>query len=145
MARIKLELPEKFVFQTEISVRISDINYGGHLANDAVLSIIHEARIQFFAKYGWTELDVDGAGIIMTDCAVVYKSESFYGDRLIIEVAVADFFKYGYDLFYKITNKENGKDVAFVKTGIMFMDYKQRKRARVPEKFYNLFYNETQT
>ena len=57
MARIKIELPEKFIFSTEIPLRISDINYGGHLGNDAVLSIAHEARIRFFNKHGFKEID----------------------------------------------------------------------------------------
>ena len=47
MARIKIELPDNFPFTTSIPVRITDINYGGHVGNDTVLSIIHEARMQF--------------------------------------------------------------------------------------------------
>ncbi|RMF54479.1 MAG: thioesterase, partial [Calditrichaeota bacterium] len=43
MARLKLTLPEKFHFTTELSIRISDVNYANHLGNDAVLSLIHEA------------------------------------------------------------------------------------------------------
>jgi hypothetical protein len=39
MARVKIDLPDKFIFKTEIPIRINDINYGGHLGNDAVLSI----------------------------------------------------------------------------------------------------------
>ena len=50
MARVKLQLPANFLFSTEIPIRISDINYGGHLGNDAVLSIVHEARIQFLQQ-----------------------------------------------------------------------------------------------
>jgi acyl-CoA thioester hydrolase len=44
MARTKLDLPEHLGFRTELSVWITDVNYAGHLANDAVLSLIHEAR-----------------------------------------------------------------------------------------------------
>ena len=78
----------------------------------------------------------------MTDCAIVYKSESFYGDILEIKIGVKDFFKYGCDIYYQLTNAETAKDVAIVKTGIMFFDYEKRKRARVPEKFHYLFYNQ---
>ena len=45
MSRIKIPLPEKKDFSTEIKLRISDINYGGHMGNDAVLTIVHEARL----------------------------------------------------------------------------------------------------
>lgn len=138
MPRIKLELPDKFIFTTEIPVRITDINYGGHLGNDSILSIVQEARVRFLNKYNYTEKDIDGLGIIMTDCAIVYKSESFYGDILEIKIGIKDFFKYGCDIYYQIINKKSGKDVAVIKTGIMFFDYKKRKRARVPEKFLEL-------
>ncbi len=76
MARIKIDMPERYTFSTEIPIRISDINYGGHLSNDAVLSMIHEARIRFLNHYHYSELDVEGLGIIMTDSAVIYKSDA---------------------------------------------------------------------
>lgn len=139
MPRIKLELPDKLIFSTEIAVRITDINYGGHLGNDSILSIVQEARVRFLNEYNYTEKNVEGLGIIMTDCAITYKSESFYGDVLEIKIGVKDFFKYGCDIYYQITNKETAKEVAIVKTGIMFFDYEKRKRTRVPENFLNLF------
>ena len=139
MPRIKLELPDKMIFSTEIPVRITDINYGGHLGNDSILSIVQEARVRFLNKYNYSEKNVEGLGIIMTDCAIVYKSESFYGDILEIKIGVKDFFKYGCDIYYQIINKKTAKDVALIKTGIMFFDYEKRKRDRVPERFINLF------
>ena len=139
MPRIKLELPEKMLFSTEIPVRITDINYGGHLGNDSILSIVQEARVRFLNKYNYSEKNIEGLGIIMTDCAIVYKSESFYGDTLEIKIGLKDFFKYGCDIYYQIINKKTAKDVALIKTGIMFFDYEKRKRDRVPERFINLF------
>ncbi len=135
MARVKLDIPEEFEFSTEIPIRISDINYGGHLGNDAVLSLIHEARLRFFKKYGFTELDVDGFGLVLTDAVIIYKSVGFYGDILTVEVTREDFNKYGCDFVYRITNKETGKEVARAKTGIVFFDYDKKKVAKVPEKF----------
>jgi acyl-CoA thioesterase FadM len=80
MPRIKLDLPKHFHFTTEIPIRISDINYGGHLGNDAVLSILHESRVRLLLEHGYSEFNVEGVGIIMTDSAIVYKSEAFYGE-----------------------------------------------------------------
>ena len=65
MPRIKIKLPEKFIFRTEIPIRITDINYGGHLGNDSLLSIIHEARVRFLKSLGYSESNVEGVGIIM--------------------------------------------------------------------------------
>lgn len=135
MPRIKIELPEKFIFKTELSIRITDINYGGHLGNDSVLSLVHEARVKFLKHLGYSESDVEGTGIIMIDAAIQYKSESFYGDELIIEIAVTDFSQIGCDFIYRLSNKETGKEVSIVKTGIVFYDYKERKTVKVPALF----------
>jgi len=139
MARVKLNLPEKFVFSTEIPVRITDINYGGHLGNDSLLSLIHEARVRFLNEHGFSELSIDGPGLIMVDSVIIYKSEVFYGETLKIEVTADDFSKHGCDLIYRITNKETGKEVARAKTGIVFFDYEKRKVVQVPEKFKAIF------
>ncbi len=139
MARIKLQLPENFIFTTEIPVRIGDINYGGHLGNDAVLSIIHESRLRFLNNYSYSECDIEGAGIILSDSVIIYKSEGFYGDILTIDVTAGDLNKYGCDIYYKISNKQTCKEVARAKTGIVFFDYNNRKVLQTPEKFKALF------
>ena len=134
MARIHLDLPEKFLFSTEIHVRVSDINYGGHVGNDAILTLMQEARVQFYRSLGFkNEVSFEGpVGQIIADSAVVYKSESFLGDMLIIQIGAADFNKYGFDLVYLLTNKETGKEVARGKTGIVCFDYDKRKVASIP-------------
>lgn len=139
MARLKLALPQRFSFSTDLQVCISDINYGGHLGNDSLLSLIHEARIRFLKKNGFTEFDIRGTGMIMVDTAIIYKSESFHGDILTFEVAVDDVGKVGCDFYYRISNKKTGKDVAHAKTGIVFFDYKTRCVVNVPAKFRELF------
>lgn len=139
MARLKLALPQRFDFSTDLQVCISDINYGGHLGNDSLLSLIHEARIRFLKKNGFTEFDIRGTGMIMVDTAIIYKSESFHGDILTFEVAVDDVGKVGCDFYYRISNKKTGKDVAHAKTGIVFFDYKTRRVVDVPAKFRELF------
>ena len=135
MARIKIQIPEKFIYKTEIPIRITDINYGGHFGNDSLLSIVHEARIRFFKSLGFEELDVEGVGIIMIDAQIQYKQEGFYGDILIIEIALTDFTSIGCDFIYRLTNKESKKEIALAKTGIVFFDYKKRKPAPVPSEF----------
>ena len=139
MARVKLKLPQKFLFSTDVKVRISDINYGNHLGNDAVLALVHEARLQFLNEHGFSELDIGGCGLMLTDAVVVYKSQGFYGDVLEIHVAVEDFNKYGCDFIFKIERKDNGREVARAKTGIVFFDYTEQKIASVPDVFTSKF------
>ena len=135
MARIKIELPEKFIFKTEIPVRITDINYGGHLGNDSLLSIVHEARLQFLNHLDYSESNIEGSGIIMIDSAIQYKSEGFYGDELLVEITVNDFSSIGCDFVYRMTNKNSMKEIAVAKTGIVFFNYEKRKTAPVPSEF----------
>ena len=139
MARIKLEPPSEFLFSTELEVRIGDTNYGGHLGNDSLLSLLHEARLRFLQSFGWSEFAIAGSGLIMTDCAIVYKSEAFLRDLLKIEMAVFDVNKYGFDLFYKVEKKETGKEVAAAKTGLVFFDYAKKKMVQTPEEFLKRF------
>jgi acyl-CoA thioesterase FadM len=139
MPRVELELPERFQFVTDIPLRITDINYGGHLGNDALLSLLHEARVQFLRQYGFTEMNVDGQSIIMADAVLVYRSEGFYGDVARIEIAVGNMQSHGCDFIYRVTNKETGKELARAKTGILFYDYEKKKILQVPKKFKSLF------
>jgi acyl-CoA thioester hydrolase len=135
MARVRVDLPEEFPFRTEIPVRVDDINYGGHLGNDAVLSMAHEARLRFLRHLGYSEKDIEGVGIIMTDAAIEYRSESFYGDVLVVDVGVADMEKRSCDIVYRMRQKESDKEVARVKTGVVFFDYTTRRVVAVPEGF----------
>lgn len=135
MPRIKIDLPERFSFTTEIPIYINHINYGNHLDNSALLSLVSEARVRFFKVFGYTELNVEGCGIIVADVAVQYKSEAFHGEVLVFAMAANDFNKYGCDLVWRISDQASGREVARGKTGIMFFDYTARKAAIVPPAF----------
>jgi acyl-CoA thioester hydrolase len=135
MARVEIDLPERFPFRTEIPVRIGDINYGGHVGNDTVLSIAHEARVRFLRTHGFTELNVAGVGIMMVDAAVVYRAEGQYGMVLEVEVAVTDVRSRGCDFVYRLRDAATGSEIARAKTGVVFFDYAARRVAHVPEEF----------
>jgi acyl-CoA thioesterase FadM len=138
VSRIKLALPDRWAFSTELPVRITDINYGGHLGNDAVLALAQEARVRFLLSHGYSEMNVEGAGIIMVDAVVVYRSEAFYGDVLVVDIGLADPQPLGCDVLYRFTNKATGKEVARVKTGIAFFDYARRRPVEMPEEFLRI-------
>jgi acyl-CoA thioester hydrolase len=137
MARVKIDLPEVFSFSIKIPVRITDINYGGHLGNDSILSLLHEARVSYLKKLGYTELNIAGAGLIMSDVAIEFKGESFYGDELTVSVAAGELSKISFELFYKMETVRDGKKIliAKAKTGMVCYDYEAKKVAVVPEEF----------
>ncbi len=109
MARIKVELPEQFAFSTTIPVRITDLNYGKHVGNDTILSMIHEARVQYLKQLGYGELDLAGVGLIMSDVGIEFKSELFYGDEVLVSVAAGDLSKISFDLYYKLEKRSGDK------------------------------------
>jgi acyl-CoA thioesterase FadM len=135
MPRVKLDVPETFPFRTEMPVRITDVNYGGHLGNDALLSLLHEARVRYLRSLGWSEMDIAGASIIMTDAVIVYRNEAFQGDVLRIEVAVKDLQATSCDVVYRVTTIASGAEIARAKTGIAFFDYGKRRIVPMPEAF----------
>ena len=126
MARIKINMPSRYCFDTKYTVSIGDINYGGHLSNDAVLRIVHNARIEFLEKNSMTEFKIGKNGLIMSDAVIQYLSEAFRGDELTIQIAIDDITKLGFDLFYLLKNR-NDKVVAKVKTGMLFFDHNLHK------------------
>ena len=87
MARVKLKFPdENPLFTTIIPVRVNDLNYYNHVGNDSVLTIVHEARMQFLRSHGFDEINAGGVSLIMADVMIAYKGESFYGDSLTIDL-----------------------------------------------------------
>ncbi|HIJ38414.1 MAG TPA: thioesterase family protein [Rhodospirillaceae bacterium] len=135
MARVSIDLPVTFSFRTDILIYINHINYGHHLDNAALLSLVSEARVRFFNAFGYTELDVEGFGIVVADAAIQYRSEAYHGETLQFAMQAHDFNKYGFDLVYQVTDKATGREIARGKTGVVFFDYQAKKPVMVPEAF----------
>ena len=136
MARIKIDIPEKVIASFLIPVRIADINYGNHVGNDAFVSIIHEARMLWLKQYGYTELKIEGIGLIMSDLAIEFKNESFYGDLLEVKLGAGEISRVSFELYYQLFAKRNDDNIllANAKTGMVCYDYNAKKVAPIPEK-----------
>jgi acyl-CoA thioester hydrolase len=134
MSRVKIDIPADFTFSTNIPVRITDINYGGHVGNDTMLSMLHEARAQYLAHYNYTELNCGGPGLIMSDVAIEFKNELFYGDIIIASVTAGAFSKVAFDVYYKLEKHgSNGNiTIAVAKTGMVCYDYAAKKIVSIP-------------
>ena len=135
MARVEIQMSDDFPFKIELTIRTTDINLANHVGNDTFVSLMQEARTRFFQHLGYTDMDIEGKGIVISDLAVVYKSQSFYGDRLKFELGVGEFNKYGCDIYYRVTNSNTKAIVIQAKTGIVFFDYSKSKVTPVPEGF----------
>ncbi len=135
MPRIEIELPPRLPFVTELPLYLTHINYGGHLDNALLLTLVSEARYRFVQSLGYREGDVEGVGIIVADAAVQYRAEAFHGETMAVEMGASAFNRYGCDLSWRMTDRASGREIARGKTGIVFFDYGERKIAPMPENF----------
>jgi len=134
MARIKLDINGPLIFKARICVRISDINYGNHVGNDAFVSMIHEARMQWLNTKDFSELDIQGTGLIMSDLVLEFKQEAFYGEHLEVEVIKGEVSKVSFELYYVIyTTRPRGRELLCkAKTGMVCYNYAQKKVSAIP-------------
>ena len=123
---------DKPLFQTALTVQVGDVNYGGHLANDAVLRLCHEVRMRWLATLGWSEMDAGGAGLIMADAAVQYLAQGHHGDELLVEMGAAGVAGVGFSLLYRIRRISDGLMLAKVQTGMVCFDYGKQRVCRLP-------------
>lgn len=135
--RIKIQFERDFTFSTHIPVRITDINYGGHVGNDKILAIIHEARMAYLQHLGYTEMNIEGSGVIMADSAIQYKGEGFYGDILEVQIYAIARSTMHFDMYYKLSTKRSNQDIdiAYAKTGMLCFDYSKRQIQAIPTSF----------
>ncbi|CAN5729890.1 thioesterase family protein [soil metagenome] len=134
MARIKIDIIGNVLAIVLVKVRISDINYGNHVSNDAFVSIIHEARLQWLQQNNFTELDIAGTGLIMSDLAFEFKNEGFYGEEISIRLSAGELTSVSFELYYELFVVRNDVEIllANAKTGMVCFDYTIKKVAKIP-------------
>jgi YbgC/YbaW family acyl-CoA thioester hydrolase len=130
MPRVEIDLPGRFAFSTELEVRVSDLNYGNHVGNDGVLTLIHEARRRYLRSLGEDEIGKDGLGFVIADAALVYRAQAFYGERLTVQVAAGEFQSRSCTFYYRVSKGEVA--VAEARTGVVCFDFKTQKAMAMP-------------
>lgn len=120
------------MFTTTLPVNIEHINYGGHLAHDKLVTLMHEARLRFFDRLGQSEIDFYGISLILKSMTVNYRQEVFRGEKLIFAITIAEVRGSAFSLNYEVRNAAAEKiaDAVFVLVGF---DYGKRKIARLPD------------
>ncbi len=127
-------MPEKFIASSSIPIRIGDINYGNHVGNDAFVSLVHEARMQWLTANAMTELSIAGTGLIMAGLSLEFKSEAVYGDIIKIELAVGEISSLRFDLYYRLSTTRNNCTIQLANalTIMVSFDYKISKPVPIP-------------
>ena len=135
MARIKVDLPDRFSFSTELPLYKIHINMGAHLDNALLLSLVSEARGRYYRDLGYEEQNVEGLGTVVTDAVAQYLSEAHYGDVMVVHMTFCDANKYGGDLAWQMLDRDSGREVARGKTGFVFLTPDTRKVSPAPARF----------
>lgn len=121
-------------FFIDYTVHISDINYGGHVANSAVLNFFQDARIAYLQHLGdFSEMDIGGCGLIQPEAHVQYKAEMFHNDVLKIWVAITRIKRSSFELRYCI--ERDGEITAEGTTPLVSYSYTRKKPCRLPQTF----------
>jgi acyl-CoA thioester hydrolase len=137
MARVEIELPSEFTFTANIPIRIGDINRGNHLGHAEMISLLEEARTQFFTSRGFAESKNTEVNYIIADLAIIYKKQVRYGQLLKIQIAAVNFTGKSFELLYLATDSREGTEIARAKTGILLFDYRTQKIAPITPDFIN--------
>ncbi len=137
MNRIKIEQPSAFCFSYEINIPISAVNYGNHVGNDAFFTLAHEARLQWLYSLGYTELNIEGKGLIMIDAAIQYLAQLFHNERIRINIAIPKLYSNGFSITYLFENitKPNAQKAALISSNMLFFDYTVNKITETPQHF----------
>lgn len=135
MPRIKLSPLDTYRFEYRTTINARDVNYGGHLGNDAVVSLLHEARIDLLHSFGFTELDLGDreTGIIVSELQVSYRAEGHLLDEIIIQSDVIRMKNASFRMAHRI---QRGDDtLVLAEVGIVAFNYKTRQVSELPELF----------
>jgi acyl-CoA thioester hydrolase len=135
MPKTKLRAKPDYSFQYHTYLKIRDINYANHLSNDAVVSLINEARIDMFNKIGCAEFALGDphTGIVIADLVVNYKKQGYLGDEIIIHSDIDEIEQKGFRIFFKI---QRGDDLmVLAETGVVVFDYQAGNITTVPKIF----------
>jgi len=125
---------EGYRFTIPYTVRVADVNYGGHVSNASVLSFFQDARIAYLAHLGpFSELDIGGCGIILPEAHVRYLGEMFLSDALSIGVRVTEVRNSAFVMQYRI--ERQGTVTAEGTTHLVAFDYQARRPRRLPQAF----------
>jgi acyl-CoA thioester hydrolase len=138
MPRIRLNEQVSYEFHYTTRLEPRDINYGGHLGNDTLVSLAGSARADALHSLGLGEQNLgDGkTGIIMTDLVVNFRAEAFMFDEIAIDTHIGEFSQTRFRMFHRVTREDT--IVALVETGLKTFNYGAREVAPVPDAFLKI-------
>lgn len=136
MERVQLEFPAQATMHRHaLTVRIGDMNYAHHLGHDALVSLLHEARIAALASLGMTEWDMAGYPSVIADLAVQYQGEASWPEALVAETAIpepaADSKRL--TIYHRLVREYDSQLIATARLTLMVVDPSSGRPVALPE------------
>jgi acyl-CoA thioesterase FadM len=138
MERVKLDFPDgALIHRHPLAVRVTDMNYGRHLGHDALVSLLHEARLQALLALDLPEWDLAGYPSVVADLAVQYQSEAHCPEMLVVETAVPMPEGKALTVYHRVlkrdTNDKGEQVVATARLNLLLIDPARGRPVAVPE------------
>ncbi|MCX6038807.1 MAG: thioesterase family protein [Chloroflexi bacterium] len=137
MPRVTLTEQQNYEFSHSLTVRPTDINYAGHLGNEALLGLVHEARAYFLKELNFNTIvgNEQRIGLLIADLAVNFKAEAFAHDQLTVDCQIDELQEKSFRLFHRIRCGE--QVITLVETGVVAYDYQSGHVVPLPDDFLN--------
>lgn len=137
MKKEKIVFPEKILWSGSRIIEKEDINYAHHMGNERILVWADQIRNEFLRSIGWDEQQfIENAGVIVANHTIVYQSEGFLGDKIIIEVGVDYLTECSFDIVIRTRKEGAERNMVILRTGIVCFNYQRREIQTIPEIFY---------
>ncbi|MBU1055894.1 MAG: acyl-CoA thioesterase [Proteobacteria bacterium] len=123
----------EFKFLIPLKVRIDDLNYGNHVGYQMHFVYFQQARVAYLNQFGFSEFDISGYGMIISEANCKYKKELFFGDDIIIGCKVSELKSKMFIMDYLITKAD--QVCAFGFTYNMCFEFNNKKVVKLPQEF----------
>jgi acyl-CoA thioesterase FadM len=133
MPRSQLKEQPEYTFRHDLTVRATDINYGGHLGTEGIVGLLHEARARLFQEIGLPSVKAThgAVGLAIGDLVLNMKREAFAFEEIRVESQIGEVAEKSLRLFQRISR--NGDLLVLAETGLVAFDYDIRRPVPLPD------------
>lgn len=137
MKKEKISFPDKILWSSLRTIAQEDINYAHHMGNERILVWADQIRNEFLKSIGWDEKYIfETAGVIVANHTIVYQSEGFLGDEILIDVGIDFLTEHSFDIVIRTRKKGAERNMIVLRTGIVCFNYAKREIQTIPDIFY---------
>lgn len=120
-------------FSIPMTVRFSDLNIANHVGYQHFFSYFQEARIAYLKQFDYSEMDIEGYGMIIGEANCRYKQELVENDQVQVACGVTEVKSKGFVMEYQISKAEMICATGYTKN--FCYNYQAERIIRPPEAF----------